>query len=555
MPTGVETLKASSRHLRGGLAEDLAAGGRQVTEDSYNLLKFFGSYEQFDRDTATALKQKGQEKDYSFMIRVRMPGGRLTAAQYLALDAMADSHANGTLRVTTRQTIQFHTIVKSRLKSAIATVNDNLLTTMAACGDVVRQVMTSPAPIRDAVHARLEADANHLSNALLPQTRAYHEIFLDEEKLDLPEQEPLYGETYLPRKFKIALAIPQDNTVDVLTNDLGFLAIFEGQRLVGYNIAIGGGLGMTHNRADTFPRLADIIGAIAPDGLEAAAKAVIAFQRDHGDRTDRKRARLKYVLHDRGVAWVVATLTETYGLQLRPALPMPPLAVPELLGWHEQGDGLLWLGVPVPSGRIAGALRAALREVVRSYGIDPVMTPQQDVLLTNIRPDDREAVEAVLRGHGVVLAEALSPLARWTLACPALPTCGLALTEAERVQPSLVATVEAALARQGLAGERVSLRITGCPNGCARTYTGDIGLVGRMPGHYALYVGGDFEGTQLSERLLDRVREADIGPSLEPLFAAWASGRLEGEAFGAFCRRQGLDALRALLPVPSGKAA
>ncbi len=550
--SGVELLKETSRFLRGGLAEELASGGSQVTEDGYNLLKFHGSYEQFDRDTATALKQRGEEKEYSFMVRVRMPGGRLTAAQYLALDALADRYANGTLRITTRQGIQFHGVVKSDLKPAIAAINATLLTTLAACGDVVRNVMSTPAPVRDAVHARLEADARLLSERLLPQSRAYHQIFLDEAPGEDADAEPLYGTTYLPRKFKIALATPQDNSVDVLANDLALIALFEGGTLLGYNVALGGGLGMTHNRADTYPRLATLVGFVGPDDLLRVAEAVIRLQRDAGNRGDRRRARLKYVMDDRGLAWVQRELASYFGAPLAPPRPMPALQVPDLLGWHEQGDGRVWLGLPVPSGRIADAdgvrLRSALAELVGRYGADPVMTAQQDVLLTNLDPADRQPIKALLRDHGVALAEVLTPLARWALACPALPTCGLALTEAERVRAPIVAALETALTRHGLAQERISLRITGCPNGCARSYAGDIGLVGRVPGAYAIYVGGDFAGTRLSFKLLERVKQADLGAVFDPLFAAFAAERREGEAFGAFCDRLGAEGLLARLP-------
>ena len=547
--SGVEHLKLSSDHLRGRLAEELAEGGTQVSEDGYNLLKFHGSYEQHDRDTATALKQRGQEKAFSFMLRVRMPGGIMTPAQYLALDDLADRYANGTLRITTRQGIQFHGIAKGELKPAIADINHTLLTTQAACGDVVRNVMTTPAPVRDAVHARLVADARLLSTALLPASRAYHQIFLDEAAAGEPETEPLYGDTYLPRKFKIGIVAPEDNTADVLTNDLGFIAVFEGERLLGYNVAVGGGLGMTHNKRDTFPRIADVIGSVGPDELLAVAKAVIALQRDHGDRGNRKRARLKYVVADRGVAWVQDALAGYFGRPLAAALPTAPLQVPELLGWHPQGDGRWWLGVPVPSGRIEGALRVALREAVRAFGVSPVMTPQQDVLLSDVADADRGALDALLAGHGVAAASELTPLSRWALACPALPTCGLALTEAERVRGALVAEVELALARHGLAQERISLRITGCPNGCARSYTGDIGLVGRVPGSYAIYVGGDFAGTRLSYRLLDRVPESRIGATLAPLFAAFAVERAGQEGFGDFCERIGMQRAVALTTV------
>ncbi len=550
-PSGVERLKLASRGLRGDLAEQFAAGGTQVTEDGYNLLKFHGTYEQHDRDSATERKQQGLEKAYSFMVRVRIPGGALTAAQYLALDALADRYANATLRVTTRQAIQFHGVLKGDLRAHIAAINHALLTTQCACGDVVRNVITSPAPRRTPRHQRLLADAQALSTALLPASRAYHELFLDAAaQADLgteAEPEPLYGPAYLPRKFKIALGLPEDNTADVLANDFAAIALYEANRLVGYNIAVGGGLGMTHNKAATYPRLASLVGFVGPDQLIPAAQAAIALHRDYGNRADRRRARLKYVVEDNGVEWVRARLSEQLGFALAPPRLMPHLAMPELLGWHGQGDGLFWLGVPLPSGRIADTdeakLRTALRIIVERFGADPVLTPQQDLLLSNVAADARDDIEAILRAHGVTLAEQMTPLARWALACPALPTCGLALTEAERVRAPMVASIDAALARQGLGEERISLRITGCPNGCARPYAGDIGIVGRMPGFYALYVGGDFEGTVLSFKLLDKVAEDDIAATLEPLFAAFAGQRHDGEAFGPFCRRLGAERL------------
>jgi sulfite reductase (ferredoxin) len=556
--SAVELLKAASHGLRGRVAEELAEGGTQVSEDAYNLLKFHGTYEQYDRDTATALKQRHLEKDYSFMVRVRMPGGRLTAAQYLALDALADRYANGTLRITTRQGIQFHGVVKAHLKPTIAAINQTLLTTLAACGDVARNVMTTAAARRDAIHARLDADAAMLSRALLPRSRGYHEIFLSEEH-GTDEAEPLYGPTYLPRKFKIALAEPSDNTVDVLTNDLGLIALFERDRLLGYNIAVGGGLGMTHNRPDTYPRLASVIGFVGPDELLAATEAVIRLQRDHGDRGDRKRARLKYLVDDRGIDWIKATLATYLGHPLAEPRPMPAFQMPDHLGWHAQGDGRWWLGLPVPSGRIADVhkvrLRSGLREVVQRFGTDPVMTPQQDVLLTNVADVDRAALESVLRAHGIAFAADSSLLARWTLACPALPTCGLALTEAERVRDPIVADLEGVLARHGLSGERISLRITGCPNGCARSYAGDIGLVGRVPGAYAIYVGGDFAGTRMSFKLLERVAQAEIGARLEPLVAEFATRREPGEGFGDFCNRIGYAGLLDLIEAQASDAA
>ncbi len=546
--SAVEAVKDSSRRLRGSLADELAAGGSQVSDAGEALLKFHGTYEQYDRDSATARKTQGLEKEYSFMVRVRMPGGRLTAAQYLALDELADRHGNATLRVTTRQTIQFHGILKGHLKPAIAAINDTLLTTQSTCGDVVRNVTTTAAPRRDVRHARLEADANLLSAALLPHSRAYHEIFLDEAAAPAAgeETEPLYGATYLPRKFKIGLALPEDNSIDVLSNDLGLVAVWRDGALRGYNVAVGGGMGMTHNRPDTFPRLASVVGSVGADELLAVAEAVVRVQRDHGGRADRKRARLKYLVEDQGLPWIRAAIGAELGHELADPLPAPPFQVPEVLGWHEQGDGGWWLGVPVPSGRIADTgtvrLRTALREAVRRYGLAPVLTAQQDVLLTNIAPRYRGAVTRLLRTHGVTLAGEITPLARWTLACVALPTCGLALTEAERVRAPLVADLEAVLRRHGLERERISLRITGCPNGCARSYGGDIGLVGRVPGSYAVFVGGDFAGSRMSFKLLERVAQERIGAVLEPLLAAFAAERRPGEGFGDFCDRLGQTA-------------
>jgi len=549
-PSKVEQVKLASHGLRGTLANEVENGAPTFGGDAAVLLKFHGIYQGYDRDSATELKQKGLGKQAQLMVRVRIPGGRLTAAQYLALDDLADRHGNGTLRLTTRQSIQFHGVLKRQAKAAIAAIDRALLTTLAACGDVVRTVTTVAAPIRDAVHAQLEADARRLSAHLLPQSRAYHEVWLDGEPVAGEAEETLYGRTYLPRKFKIGLAVPSDNSIDVLTNDLGIIALFEGERLAGYNLALGGGLGMTHNNPRTYPRLASLVAFVAPEDLLPATEAVVRLHRDHGDRGDRRRARLKYVLADHGEAWAKARLEEYMGKPLEDPRPMPRFAVREHLGWHEQGDGRLYVGVPVPSGRIAGKARRALREVITQFDLDPIISPNQDLILSNAAPADRAAIEMVLRAGGLALVEDLSPVRRWSLACPALPTCGLALTEAERVHDPLMTGIEAALARHGLEGERMAVRITGCPNGCARPYAGDIGIVGRMPGYYALYVGGDFEGTRLNFRLLDRVAEAEVASMLEPLFALFALERFPGEGFGDFCQRVGKAQLIAALGAP-----
>ncbi|HZU90290.1 MAG TPA: NADPH-dependent assimilatory sulfite reductase hemoprotein subunit, partial [Stellaceae bacterium] len=470
-----------------------------------------------------------------------------------------DRHANGSLRVTTRQSIQFHGVVKSGLKETVGAINKALLTTLAACGDVVRTVTTVPVPRSDPIHRRLDADARRLSTHLLPRTGAYHEIWLDGEELapdpasgiigEAPD--PLYGERYLPRKFKVGLAIPEDNTIDVLTNDLGIVALFEGDELAGYNFSLGGGHGMTHNNPQTYPRLATPVAFIEPGDLLEAAAAVVRLHRDYGDRGNRRHARLKYVIAERGEAWAREQLSKDLGKPLEPCRPMPVLRVPDHLGWHEQGDGRLFFGLPVASGRIVdngrSQIRTALREIVRRFGCDPILMPSQDIILSNIAPGDREAITAILRAHRVRLGEDLLPIERWALACPALPSCGLALTEAERVRDDIIAAIAARLRRWGLEGERVSVRITGCPNGCARPYSGDIGIVGRMPGFYSLYVGGDFAGTRLNEAIADKLPVAEIAATLDPLFGLFAGARRPGEGFGDFCHRVGRAALSAAL--------
>jgi sulfite reductase (ferredoxin) len=548
-----EAVKQQSRQLRGHIARDLGDTSTPFDNHGYSLLKFHGIYQGYDRDSATERKQRGEDKVWQFMVRVRIPGGRLTADQYLALDALADRYANGSLRVTTRQSIQFHGVVKTGLKAAIAEINAALLTTLAACGDVVRTVTTTPAPIRDAVHDRLEAETRRLSNRLLPRTRAYHEIWVDgtpwhEGDGAADEPDPLYGERYLPRKFKIGLAVPKDNTIDVLTNDLGIVALFEAERLTGYNFWLGGGHGMTHNNPKTYPRLATPVAFVEPEDLLEAAAAVVRLHRDYGDRGNRRHARLKYVIAEYGEDWARERLSEYLGKALAPCRPMPPFAVPDHLGWHEQGDGKLYLGIPVSSGRIVDGerarIRTALREVVERFGSDPILMPSQDIILSEIRPDDRSAIEALLREHGVRLAADMLPAERWALACPALPSCGLALTEAERVRDEIVAGVEDRLRRYGIERERLSIRITGCPNGCARPYTGDIGIVGRMPGFYSLFVGGDFEGTRLNFPLADKVPLGGIAEVLDPLLALYASHRADAEGFGDFCHRVGIPALQ-----------
>jgi sulfite reductase (ferredoxin) len=555
-PSKVEGIKTASVRLRGTIADGLSSPAPVFEEADHQLLKFHGIYQGYDRDSATELKQQGLDKRHEFMARIKAPGGIMSAAQYLAVDELARLYGGGRLRITTRQGLQFHAVAKENLWKTIHGVNQALLTTFAACGDVVRNVTASAAPIEDARHRRMREDARMLSEQLAPQTRAYHEIWLGDTEVTAPpaaepEVDPLYGATYLPRKFKIGIATPDDNDIDVLTNDLAVIPSFDGDRLEGYTLAIGGGLGMTHNKPHTYPRLATPIAFIGPDELLEGAKAVVKLHRDHSDRSDRKHARLKYAVDAMGLEAAKAELERHFGGPLRAPKPLPPFHVQDHIGWHEQGDGRWFLGVTIESGRIEDRdgyrLATALRRLMREVSLRPVFTPNQDVFLADIAEGDQPKVEAILTEEGVPLPGQDTPLRRWAIACPALPTCGLALNEAERVFDRIVSDIEAALARQNLAQERMALRITGCPNGCARPYVGDIGLVGRTPDTYAIFLGGDFEGTRLNERVFERVPIDRLGATLEPVFALWARHREGHESFGNFCKRWGTQRLADLV--------
>jgi sulfite reductase (ferredoxin) len=558
-PSKVEEIKRTSRGLRGMIAEELARPTELFGPEDVQLLKFHGTYQQYDRDTATERKNKGLDKEYQFMVRLRIPGGKLTPEQYLAVDEIAGKYGNGTLRITTRQTFQLHGVLKKNLWATIHEVNETLLTTIGACGDVVRNVITNPAPIKDYAHRRMDEDAALLSRELRPATNAYHEIWIDGEKVGTesePEPEPLYGETYLPRKFKIAIGTPDDNTVDVLANDLAIIPLFENDSLVGYNVALGGGLGMTHNKPETYPRLASPVVFVGPDDLVRIAKAVVSLQRDYGNRSNRRRARLKYVVDDKGIPWLKAELEKYFGGPLEDPHPMPPFQVKDHMGWHRQGDGKWYLGLHVPNGRIADVpgwrMRTAIRETLKRFPVRPILSTTQDLILAEIVEDQRQSVEDFLVGFGVLPGDSYSKTRRASMACPALPTCGLALTEAERVQPQLMDKLEALMKKHGIEGERMAIRMTGCPNGCARPYIGDIGFVGRTPGYYAVFVGGDFEGTRLNQKLFERVKFEDIPALFDQLFALYVRERFNKETFGDFCHRKGIDALHTYLSDASG---
>ena len=552
-PSAFEHLKATSRGLRGTLAEELASDAPRFSGDAAQLLKFHGSYQQDDRDVRRERGRLGLDRDYVCMVRAGIPGGVLTGEQYLAMDKLADTVGNATLRVTTRQGLQYHFVRKGDMKSLIGSLNEHLVTTLAACGDVVRNVMCCPAPPANAAEAQVQAQAAALSAALKPASSAYWQLWVDGERAvsaSEPEDtavDPLYGPTYLPRKFKIGFAFPGDNCVDIYTHDVGIVPAVRGGKVVAYTLVVGGGLGMTHNNPNTYPRLADPLGSVAPAELLDAVKAIIGIHRDHGDRSDRKHARLKYVVQEWGLDAFRAEVERRLGHALDAPAALEWSATSDHLGWRRQADGNWALGVRIASGRIEDnglALRSAIRAVVERFAPGVRFTPRQDVLFTDLEPSQRRAVVALLDEFGIPAVEAISPVERHALACPALPTCGLALAEAERALPDLLTSMRLRLAALGLGSEAVHVRLTGCPNGCSRPYSTEVGIVGRGKDHYTLYLGGDADGTRLNAEYVDRVPVALVPDVLAPVLAAFGEERADGERFGDYCARVGVPALR-----------
>jgi sulfite reductase (NADPH) hemoprotein beta-component len=537
-----EGLKQGCPTLSGTIAQTLADGGAdRFSEDDYEFLKFHGIYQQDDRD----LRKTG--KKYIFMVRGRLPGGVVTPDQYLAFDGLSARHGNDTLRITSRQGFQFHGVVKSGLRPLIQGINASLATTLAACGDVNRNVMAPPTPATGPVGERLLQDAKRVSDALLPTTRAYHEIWIEgtELKRDEPSvagfTDPLYGQVYLPRKFKIAFALPPLNDVDIFTNCLGLVAIVQDDRLLGYDLLAGGGLGMSHGNAQTFPRLADVIGFLPPERLLDAAKAVLTIHRDFGDRTNRKHARLKYVLEERGADWFRGEVERRLGARLEPARPFQFVRQGDLFGWHRQGNGRYFLGLYVETGRVRdqgeARLKTGLREVVGRFRPEVRLTPSQNLILAEVAPEAVEAITHLLAEHGVPVERQASAIRRASMACPSLPTCGLGLAESERFLPGLLGRIESLLAELGLAEEALIIRMTGCPNGCVRPYMAEIGFVGRAPGRYQLYLGGNAASTRLNRLYRDNVKDPEILEVLRPVLARFARERLSGERFGDWVER------------------
>jgi sulfite reductase (ferredoxin) len=538
----VELAKRNGRHLRGRIAETLASDATHFEHDDIQLLKFHGTYQQDSRDERRGREAAGDEKAYSFMIRVAIPAGVITAEQYLALERIADRHANGTLRVTTRQGFQFHGVLKGNLKATIAGVNQDLLTTIAACGDVERNVMGCSAPLADADHAAVRETAEAIARELRPQSRAYHEIWLDGEKqISSEEEEPFYGDRYLPRKFKTAVGLSIDNCVDIYSQDVGLLAIVADGKIQGFNLLVGGGLGMTHHKADTTARLAQPLGFVPTGHGVEAVRLVAAIFRDHGNRSDRRHARLKYLIAEWGIDKFREEFQRRASFPLTPAVPLPSLPFHDHLGRHRQPDGRSFYGVFIQSGRIVDApghaLKTVLHDIISRFRPGIRLTGQQNLLLTDLDPSAIEGVEFLLRQHGVTLPAELSPARRFSLACPALPTCGLAVAESERAIPGILDQFETELESLGLRAAPLTIRMTGCPNGCARPYTADLAFVGRSLGLYNVYVGGGLAGDRLVDLYKADVRVEDLLPSVRPLLLRWAGERLENEGLGDFYQR------------------
>ncbi len=552
----VEDIKAGSGRLRGTLLRSLAdpvTGA--LAEDDQVLIKYHGSYQQDDRDLREERRQSKLEPDYSFMIRTRTPGGVVTPAQWLKLDAIATTFAERGLRITTRQAFQFHGVIKGRLKPTMQAINAALIDTLAACGDVNRNVAVAANPLQSNLHAQVYAQAAALSGHLLPNTRAYYEIWLDEERVAGAgeEDEPIYGAAYLPRKFKIGFAIPPLNDVDVFAQDLGFIAIVEDGELAGYDVTIGGGMGATHGDPETYPRLADVIGFVAPDQVTAVATAVVTAQRDFGNRAVRKRARLKYTLDDRGVQWFKEEVERRAGFALQPARPYTFDHNGDRFGWVEGQDGRWHLTLRLLSGRIQdgadGAHLTGLREIAKVHAGDFRLTPNQNLVIAGVPAGGRARIDALAAAHGLDGFRTASPLRLKSLACVALPTCGLAMAEAERYLPALLDQVEALLARLELLDAPIGLRISGCPNGCSRPYLGEIALVGKAPGRYNLMLGADHRGQRLNTLYRENIGEDLICITLEPLLARYRAERDSGEGFGDFLVRAGIVAPRPGIPL------
>ncbi|MDH6068893.1 sulfite reductase, ferredoxin dependent [Chrysosporum ovalisporum APH033B] len=567
-PSKVEGLKERSNFLREPVATQILEDTTHFSQEAVQILKFHGSYQQDNRDN----RVKGQEKDYQFMLRTRNPAGFIPPQLYLALDNLSDEYGNHTLRVTTRQGFQLHGILKKNLKAAIATIVKNMGSTLGACGDLNRNVMAPPAPFKHRSDYKYAWEyANNIADLLTPQTGAYYEIWLDGEKIISGEEspevkaarqrngtgtiihnspEPIYGTYYMPRKFKICVTVPGDNSVDLYSQDLSLVVITNEQgELEGFNVFAGGGFGRTHNKEETFARVADEICYVDKDDVYDLIKAIVATQRDYGDRTDRRHARLKYLIHEWGVDTFRAQVEDYFGKPVAPFKPLPEFKYYDFLGWNEQGDGKLFVGISIENGRVKDEgsfeLKTALRKIVEQFNLPMCLTPHQNIIFYDIEPENKLAIQEILHGCGVADdPNIIEPLVRYAMACPALPTCGLAITESERAIPGILERIRALLNKLGLQNEHFVIRMTGCPNGCARPYIAELGFVGSAPECYQVWLGGSPDQTRLAQPYINKLHHNDLEGFLEPIFVYFKNFREYEESFGDFCHRLGFDALR-----------
>jgi sulfite reductase (ferredoxin) len=564
----VETIKDRSNYLREPLTTQLREETTHFSEDAVQILKFHGSYQQDNRDN----RVKGQEKDYQFMLRTRSPGGFIPAQLYLTLDRLSEKYGNHTLRITTRQGFQLHGVLKKNLKATIAALLRTMGSTLGACGDLNRNVMAPPAPYKDRLEYQYAWEyANNVADLLAPQTGAYYEIWLDGEKAitaeEAPEvkaarqrnlngtifpdkEEPIYGEHYMPRKFKCCVTVPGDNSVDLYTNDVCLVVMTDAKgQLQGFNVLAGGGLGRTHNKEETFPRMADPIGYVAKEDVYDLMKAIVATQRDYGDRANRRHARMKYLLEDWGVEKFRAKVEEYFGKPLDSFKSLPDWKYQDFLGWNEQGDGKLFLGISIENGRVKDEgsfqLKTALRKIVEQFNLPMRLTPNHNAILYEIDPSQKLAIEDILHQHGIITdPKEIEPLVRYSMACPALPTCGLAIAESERALPGMLDRIRALLNKLGLENEQFVVRSTGCPNGCARPYMAELGLVGSAPDAYQVWLGGTPNQTRLAQAYEDKLSIFNLEAFLEPIFVYFKQNKQSNESFGEFCHRVGFEALR-----------
>ncbi|UKS24189.1 assimilatory sulfite reductase (NADPH) hemoprotein subunit [Paenibacillus sp. HWE-109] len=544
----VEEIKIRSNYLRGSLEETLKdAITGSIPEDDNRLMKFHGSYMQDDRDLRNERQKQKLEPAYQFMLRVRAAGGIVTPDQWLMMDRVAQKFANGTIRLTTRQSFQLHGVLKWNMKKTIREVNDAMLSTLAACGDVNRNVMCNPNPFQSDVHAEVYEWASRVSNHLDPHTRAYHEIWLDGEKvvdsLEGVEQEPIYGHVYLPRKFKIGVAVPPSNDVDVFSQDLGFIAIVENGRLVGFNVSVGGGMGMSHGDTLTYPQVAQVIGFIKPEQMIDLAEKTVMIQRDYGDRSVRKHARFKYTIDDRGIDWFIGELTARLGWSLEPARAYHFDNNGDRYGWVKGSNGKWHFNLFIQNGRVKDDdnffLMTGLREIAKVHTGDFRLTANQNLIIGNVSSQKKKKIEELIKEYGLTDGLHYSALRRSSMACVAFPTCGLAMAESERYLPSLIDKLEPMLDEAGLREKEIVIRMTGCPNGCARPMLAEIAFIGKAQGKYNMYLGGGHTGNRLNKLYKENIGETEILDSLKPIINQYAKEREDGEHFGDFVIRAG----------------